>query len=287
MYVNYLGANNSVRCIGVDSKEVLQKAIDIHGTEPVASAAFGRTLSAGLILTSHLKNETDLLTLQIRGDGPIGSIVVVANVNGKIKGYVENPKVNLPLKNNKLDVGKAVGHGNITLVKDLGLKEPYVGTSPLMTGEIAEDLAYYLAVSEQIPSVISLGVLVKGYEVLASGGIMIQPLPNTEEAVLDELERRALDFPEISSLLSAGATIDDILNDFMRGFSMEKHEVKETAFECNCSRERLKGILASISSEELQEMIDDGEGAQVKCHFCNSNYDFNTEELIAIKEGNV
>ena len=284
MLVNYLGADRKVRCVGVNSLEVLKEAARVHKMSNEATAALGRTLTGALIMTRHLKNEDDILTIQIRGNGPLGGIVAVTTSDCKVRGYVNNPDVTLPLKDGKLDVGGAIGEGNLTVVKDLGLKEPYVGTVPLISGEIAEDLAYYLAVSEQIPSVISLGVLVKGDEVLASGGFMIQPLPNADEECISELEKRAASFPPVSTLLSAGATIDDILNDFMRGFTMERLEEVETAFECNCSRDRISGVLATLSKVDLQEMIDDDEGAEVKCHFCNSDYQFSTKDLVDIRD---
>jgi len=284
MLVNYLGANGQVRCVGVDSLEVLKNAARIHSTSNVATAAFGRTLTGALILTRHLKNKDDILTLQIRGDGPLGGVVAVTTSDCKVRGYVINPDVTLPLKDGKLDVGGAIGKGNITVVKDFGLKEPYVGSVPLLTGEIAEDLAYYLAVSEQIPSLISLGVLVKGNEVLASGGFMIQPLPNTDEEIIVELEKRSMSFPPVSQLLYAGATIDDVLNDFMRGFSMERLEEVETSYARNCSRDRIIGVIASLGKDGLAEIIEDDEGAEVKCHFCNTAYYFNTDELKKIND---
>ncbi len=284
MLVNYLGANGQVRCIGVDSLDVVKDAARIHNTSNVATAAFGRTLTGALILTRHLKNKDDILTLQIRGDGPLGGVVAVTTSDCKVRGYVINPDVTLPLKDGKLDVGRAIGKGNITVVKDFGLKEPYVGSVPLLTGEIGEDLAYYLAVSEQIPSFISLGVLVKGSEVLASGGFMIQPLPGTDEEIIAELEKRSMSFPPVSQLLHAGATIEDVINDFMRGFSMEKLEEGETSYACNCSRERIVGVLASISRKELDEIIEDDDGAEVKCHFCNTAYFFTTDELKEIRD---
>lgn len=284
MLYNYLGADNKVRCIGVDSTEVLKEAARIHTMSNEATALLGRTLTGALILTRHLKNEDDILTIQLKGKGPLGGAIAVTTYDCKVKGYVDNPGASMPLKDGKLDIGGGLGKGTLTVIKDLGLKEPYIGTVPLISGEVAEDLSYYLAVSEQIPSVVSLGVLVKQSEVIVSGGFMIQPLPNADEEILSKLEERVNSFPSVSKLLAAGATIEDILHDFMHGFSMEKIEEVETTYSCNCKRDRISSVLASLGINELNEMIDDGKGAEVKCHFCNTDYIFNTEDLIAIRD---
>lgn len=284
MLYNYLGADNKVRCIGVDSSEVLKEAARIHTMSNEATALLGRTLTGALILTRHLKNQNDILTLQLKGKGPLGGVIAVTTVDCKVKGYVDNPLATMPLNNGKLDVGGGLGRGTLTVIKDLGLKEPYIGTVPLISGEVAEDLSYYLAVSEQIPSVVSLGVLVKNSEVIVSGGFMIQPLPNADEEVLSKLEERVSTFPPVSKLLSAGATIEEIMFDFMNGFSMEKIEEVETHYSCDCNRDRISSVLASLGKNEINEMIEDGKGAEVKCHFCNTDYIFNTEELINIRD---
>ncbi len=279
MLVNYLAANKMVRCIGVDSKTVLQEAFRIHKMSQVATAALGRTLTGALIMSRHLKNENEDLSIQIKGDGPLGGVIAISTFDCKVRGYVDNPDAIVPLKNGKLDVGGAIGQGNMTVIKDLGLKEPYIGTVPLVSGEIAEDLTYYLANSEQIPSIIALGVLVSPKQIIASGGFMIQPLPDTDETIIDELERRVSTFPSITTLLSSGAGIDDILRDFMHGYDIEKIEEVDTVYLCNCSRERIERAIISLGKHEISEMIKDGKGAEVKCHFCNTNYFFDSNDL--------
>ena len=279
MLVSYLSANRMLRCIGVDSTSVLEEAYKIHKLSQVAAAALGRTLTGALIMTRHLKNENDNLSIQIKGDGPLGGLIAITTFDCKVRGYVDNPETEFPLKNGKLDVGGAVGKGNMTVIKDMGMKEPYIGTVPLVSGEIAEDLAYYLANSEQIPSIIALGVLVSSKHIIASGGFMIQPLPGTDETVIADLEQRILSFPSITTLFSSGAGIDDILKRFMDGYDMEKIEEVETHYSCNCSKDRIERALISLGSHEIRKMIEDGKGAEVKCHFCNTDYIFDSNDL--------
>jgi len=274
-------ADNQIRAFAATTRNLVEYARSIHNTSPVATAALGRLLTAGTMMGVMMKGEDDLLTLLIKGDGPIGGITVTATSRGTVKGYVYNPDVILPPSpKGKLDVGWAVGAGMLTVVKDLGLKEPYVGQIELVSGEIAEDLTYYFAVSEQVPSSVALGVLMnKDNTVRHAGGFIIQLMPQTDEAVISKLEERISGLEGITGLLDKGMTPEMILEHLLGDFNMEILEKYPTAFECNCSKERVENAVISVGKKEIQDMIDDNKPIEVNCHFCNKHYVFTVDEL--------
>lgn len=279
--VRATAANAQIRAFACTTKGVVETARRAHNTTPVVTAALGRLLSAGAMMGSMLKGEKDLLTLQIKGDGPVGGITVTADSCGNVKGYANMPAVILPPKpNGKLDVSGAIGSGFLSVIKDMGLKEPYVGQTELQTGEIAEDLTYYFAVSEQVPSCVGLGVLVeKDYTVRQSGGFIVQVMPFAEEAAIDRLEQNLKKIDAVTSVLDAGNTPEQMLEILLEGMEPEITEKMPISFSCNCSKSRIEKVLLSISRQELKEIIDDGEPIEVNCHFCNTNYNFSIEEL--------
>lgn len=227
-----------------------------------------------------MKNEKDILTLQIRADGPLEGITVTADSQGNVKGYVLNPDVMLPPKNGKLDVGGAVGIGLLNVIKDMGLKEPYVGQTILVTSEIAEDLTYYFANSEQVPSSVGLGVLMeKDNTVKCAGGFIIQLMPFAEEKTIAKLEENLKNVTSVTELLNRGYTPEQLLEEIFGDLGLEITDTIETKFYCNCSKERVEQAVVSIGRKDIQEMIDDGEDIEVKCHFCNTSYKYTVEEL--------
>ena len=230
---------------------------------------------------SMMKNDTDMLTLQVRGDGPLGGITVTADSKGRVKGYVGNPEVIIPANaKGKLDVSGAVGNGFLQVIKDMGLKEPYVGQVALQTGEIAEDLTYYFAASEQVPSAVGLGVLMnKDNTVRQAGGFIVQLMPFAEESTIAKLEENVQKITSVTNLLEEGHTPESLLEKVLEGFDMEINEKVPTEFYCNCSRERVEKALISIGRKELNEMIQEGKSIEMNCHFCNKNYEFTVEEL--------
>ena len=269
-----------MRAFAATTKNLVESARVHHNTSPVATAALGRTLTAGAIMGSMMKNDTDMLTLQIRGDGPIEGITVTADSHANVKGYVGNPDVMLPPKNGKLDVGGAVGIGLLQVIKDMGLKEPYVGQVALQTSEIAEDLTYYFATSEQVPSAVGLGVLMnKDNTVRQAGGFIVQLMPFAEESTIAKLEENVQKITSVTNLLEEGHTPESLLEKVLEGFDMEINEKVPTEFYCNCSRERVEKALISIGRKELNEMIQEGKPIEMNCHFCNKNYEFTVEEL--------
>ena len=229
---------------------------------------------------SMMKNDTDMLTLQIQCGGPIGGLTVTADTKGNVKGYVNNPEVMLPPKNGKLDVGGALGAGFLNVIKDMGLKEPYSGQTILQTGEIAEDLTYYFATSEQVPSSVGLGVLMNhDNTVNCAGGFIVQVMPFVEEAVLEKLEENIKKIRSVTEMLKDGHTPEEMLAQVLEGLDLEVTDTLPTRFFCNCSKKRIEKAIISIGAKDIQEMIDDGKEIEVKCHFCNSSYPFSVEEL--------
>ena len=229
---------------------------------------------------SMMKNDSDVLTIQIKGDGPIGGLTVTADVNGNVKGYVENPDVMLPPKNGKLDVGGAIGIGLLNIIKDMGLKEPYVGQTILVTSEIAEDLTYYFANSEQVPSSVGLGVLMnKDNTVRCAGGFIVQVMPFVTDEVLTKLEENIKKISSVTSMLDEGCTPEQMLEHVLEGLDVVVTDTLPAAFQCNCSHERIEKAIISIGKKDIQEMIDEGKEVEVKCHFCNTAYTFSVEEL--------
>lgn len=279
--VRATAANSQIRAFAATTKGMVEHARQIHNTSPIATAALGRLMTAGAMMGSMMKGEKDLLTLQIGCAGPIGGLTVTADAQANVKGYVHNPDVMLPPNaQGKLDVGGALGAGMLSVIKDLGLKEPYVGQTNLLTGEIAEDITYYYATSEQVPSSVALGVLMnKDNTVKQAGGFIIQLLPFAEESVIDRLEQKIAEIHSITALLDKNMTPEEILAYVLGEFGLEITDTLPTRFYCNCSKERVEKAIVSIGKKDIQEMIDDGKPIEVNCHFCNTSYEFSIEEL--------
>ena len=279
-------AQGQIRAFAATTRDVVETARAAHNTSPVATAALGRLLTAGAMMGIMMKGEDDLLTLKIQGDGPIEGLTVTADSKGDVKGYVFNPSVMLPPNaKGKLDVGGALGVGVLSVIRDIGLKEPYVGQTILVTGEIAEDLTYYFATSEQTPSSVALGVLMnKDNTVRQAGGFILQMMPGAQEEVISRLENKLKETTSVTQLLDEGKTPEMILDYVLGEFGLEINEKLPTRFYCNCTRERVEKALVSVGRKELQEMIDDGKPVEVNCHFCNKNYTFSVEELKKLYE---
>lgn len=278
--VRATAAGGQIRAFAATTRELVEEARSRHGTSPVATAALGRLLTAGAMMGSMMKNDTDVLTLQINGDGLLGGITVTADSRGDVKGYVQNPDVILPPKNGKLDVGGAVGIGLLTVIKDMGLKEPYSGQTILVTSEIAEDLTYYFANSEQVPSSVGLGVLMeKDNTVKCAGGFIVQLMPFAEEKVISRLEENVGKITSVTRLLEEGYTPQRLLEDLTEGLDLEITDTMPARFYCNCSKERVERAVASIGAKDIREMIDEGKDIEVKCHFCNTAYSYSVDEL--------
>lgn len=274
-------ANAQVRVFAATTRNLVEEARRRHNTSPVATAALGRLLTAGAMMGCMMKGEKDLLTLQIQCSGPIGGLTVTADSMGRVKGYVNNPEVMLPINSRgKLDVGGALDMGILNVIKDMGLKEPYVGQTVLQTGEIAEDLTYYFANSEQIPSSVGLGVLMnKDNTVAQAGGFIIQLMPFAEERVIAALEEKLSGMTSVTSYLEAGKGPEELLKEIFGDMEVEFTDRIETSFYCNCSKERVEKALISVGEKEIKDMIADGEEVQLHCHFCNSDYAFSIEDL--------
>ncbi len=279
--VRATAANAQIRAFACVTKETVEAARQAHNTSPVITAALGRLLSAGAMMGAMLKGEKDLLTLQIKGDGPVGSITVTADAQGKVKGYPLVPDVILPANAvGKLDVSGALGNGMLRIIKDMGLKEPYVGQTQLQTGEIAEDLTYYFATSEQTPSSVGLGVLMeKNNTVKQAGGFILQLMPFAEDALIDKLEENLSKITSVTALLDEGNTPEQMLEVLLEGMEPEFSEVTPIKWQCDCNRGRIEKVLFSLGRKELKSMIDDGEEIEVNCQFCNTHYKFSVEEL--------
>ncbi|MGN0153431.1 MAG: Hsp33 family molecular chaperone HslO [Lachnospiraceae bacterium] len=276
-----MAANNQVRFFCSYSKEIVETARSLHNTSPVATAALGRLLTAGALMGSMCKNDSDILTLQIQCSGPIGGLTVTANAKAQVKGYVNNPSVMLPPSpKGKLDVGKALDLGVLSVIKDIGLKEPYVGQSNLVSGEIAEDLTYYFATSEQIPTSVALGVLMeKDNTVKHAGGFIIQLMPFAEENVISDLEIRLKDFSSITSLMDQGMTPEAMMKKLFDGYDIEITDTVTPEYHCDCSKERVYKAVMSIGKSDIEEMIAENEPIEVGCHFCNKKYIFDIDDL--------
>ena len=274
-------AEGQIRAFAATTKDLVEYARAAHNTSPVATAALGRLLTAGTMMGPMMKGEQDLLTLKIQGDGPIQGITVTADSMGNVKGYVGNPEVMLPPNaKGKLDVAGAVGIGVLSVIKDIGLKEPYVGQTILVSGEIAEDLTYYYATSEQTHSCVAVGVLInKTNTVRQAGGFILQLMPGASEEVVSALETKIASLAPVTSMLDQGMNPEAILQDILGDMGLEIMDQIPVQFHCNCSKERVSRALASIDPKDIQEMIEDGKPIEVNCHFCNKNYTFSPEEL--------
>ena len=284
--VRAAAADAQVRAFAVTARDTVETARAAHDTSPVMTAALGRLLCAGAMMGSMMKGDADILTLQIRGDGPAGGLTVTADSKGRVKGYAVHPQVILPANSQgKLDVGGAIGTGTLQVIRDLGLKEPYVGQTDLQTGEIAEDLTWYFAASEQVPSSVGLGVLMeKNNTVKQAGGFIVQLMPFAEEKVIEKLEANLSRIHSVTKLLEDGNSPEQILGILLEGMDMELLSTMPVEFSCNCSRERVAKALYSIGKKEMDEMIADGEPIEVKCHFCNKAYPFSVEDLKQIRD---
>lgn len=274
-------ADDKVRIFAVTTRDLVEKARQIHNTSPVATAALGRLLSAASMMGPMMKGDRDLMTLRIKGDGPIGGITVTADSKGNVKGYPENPNVLIHAKpNGKLDVSGAVGKGYLTVIRDLGLKEPYVGQVDLVSGEIAEDLTYYFTTSEQVPSSVGLGVLLdKTNFVKQAGGFIVQLMPDVSDEVISAIEKNLSGVKSVTSMLEEGMSPEDIAEKLLDGLDLRILEKIPVGFNCNCSRERMAKAVISLGEKEIKEMIDDGKPIEINCHFCNSSYEFSVDEL--------
>ena len=279
--VRATAANNQIRAFAATTKNTVETARASHNTSPVATAALGRLLTAGSMMGVMMKGDKDILTLQVKAGGPLNGITVTADAHGNVKGYVGNPNVILHANDKgKLDVAGAVGVGFMNVIKDMGLKEPYVGQTVLQTSEIAEDLTYYFATSEQGPSSVGLGVLMeKDNTVRQAGGFIIQLMPFTEESVISKLEENLKKVTSVTALLEEGHTPESLLAVLLEGFDIEINEKIPTQFYCNCCKERVEKALISVGKKEIQDMIREGKEIELNCHFCNKNYIFTVEEL--------
>lgn len=282
--VRATAAEAQIRAFACTTRGVVEAARQAHNTSPVITAALGRLLSAGAMMGSMLKGEKDLLTLQIKGDGPAGGLMVTADALGNVKGYANVPDVILPANAlGKLDVAGAIGKGALNVIKDMGLKEPYVGQTMLQTGEIAEDLTFYFATSEQVPSSVGLGVLMeKNNTVKQSGGFIIQLMPFADEAVIKRLEQNLSGITSVTAMLEEGNTPEQMLGVILDGLDPQVTDSMPAAFSCNCSRGKIERVLVSLGKEEIQDMIDEGQEIEVNCQFCNKHYKFSVEELQAL-----
>ncbi|CUX71671.1 33 kDa chaperonin [Clostridium sp. C105KSO15] len=284
--VRATAGDHQIRAFAATTRELVEHARQAHNTSPVATAALGRLLTAGSMMGIMMKGEDDLLTLKIQGSGPIEGLTVTADSKGNVKGYVYNPGVMLPPNQaGKLDVGGAVGEGVLSVIKDIGLKEPYIGQTILVGGEIAEDLTYYYASSEQTPSSVALGVLMnKDNTVKQAGGFILQLLPGASEEIIGGLEKKLGEITSITDLLDQGDTPEMILEHILGEFGLDLMEQVPTQFYCNCDKARVEKALISIGRKELQEMIDEGKSIEVNCHFCNKNYEFTIEDLESLRD---
>lgn len=275
-----IAADGQIRAFAASTKNLCEEARHRHNMSPIATVALGRLLTGGAMMGAMMKNDADIVTIQIKGDGPIGSMTVTADPKGRVKGYVANPQVMLPLKNGKLDVAGALGIGVLSVIKDIGLKEPYVGDTILVTSEIGDDLTYYFATSEQVPSSVALGVLMnKDNTVEQAGGFIIQLMPDATEEVITKLEESIKQIKSVTELLENGMTPEDILRLILKDMNFELLDTIDTEFYCNCSKDRVSKAIMSIGAKDIQEMIDDGKPIEVNCHFCNTNYTFTVDEL--------
>ncbi len=284
--VRATAANAQIRAFAITSRDMVEYARSVHGLSPVVTAALGRLMTGGVMMGSMLKDEKDMLTLQINGAGPVHGMTVTADSQGNVKGYADNPQAMMPPNSaGKLDVGGVIGLGVLTVIKDMGLKEPYSSTIELKTGEIGDDLTYYFAASEQVPSCVALGVLMeKNNTVKQAGGFIIQLMPFTDEKVIAKLEEKLASIASVTAMLEAGQTPEQILETVLGDLGVEVTDTLPVRFYCNCSKERVEKVLISLGDKEMQELIEEGKDVELNCHFCNTNYVFSVEELERIRK---
>lgn len=284
--VRAMAGNGFIKIVAVNTKEMTERARNIHQTLPVVTAALGRTMAATSMMGNAMKEDNASITVRINGGGPIGSIITVSDASGCVRGYVQNPAVEMPLNaSGKLDVGSAVGHsGMLSVIRDLGFGEPYRGSTRLVSGEIAEDFAQYFVESEQIPTVCALGVLVgRDQAVLAAGGYIAQLLPGASEDIVQRLEASVQQAGYVTDMLLNG-TPEDMIKKVLKDFAPEILEKQEINYKCYCSREKTSSAIASIGADELADIISEGETIEVKCRFCDATYTFTPEDLIALRK---
>lgn len=278
-----MAANKQLRFFACQSTETVEKARITHQTSPVVTNALGRLLTGGVLMGAMCKNDTDTLTIKIQCQGPIKGMLVTANAKGEVKGYVSEPQLMLPAK----DVAKALDLGVLSVIKDIGLKEPYVGDTHLVSGEIGDDLTYYFVTSEQIPSSVALGVLQNAdTTVSAAGGFIIQLMPFAEEALIDDLEKRLKEF-SFTNLLDKGMMVEDIISNLLNGYDIEITDTMPCAYVCDCSKERVEKAVLSLGRKELASMIEDGKPIEVVCDFCRTKYSFSPEELYTLLQSGI
>lgn len=285
--VRYITTDGSAFVIACDTTDMVAEMERIHRPSATVTAALGRLITAASMMGDLLKGKDDTVTLRMNGSGPCGDLIAVSDSNGNARAYVENAIVELPLNRvGKLDVSGAVGtNGQLYVIKDMGMKEPYIGQTPIVSGEIAEDITNYFATSEQTPSVCALGVLVNpDLTVANAGGFIIQLLPGCEEDVIAKIEQSIADIPSVTTMLSEGFSADDIAVRAMRGIEIEKLDESEVAYRCNCSRERVENALISTGLANLKEMAEDTQDTRVECHFCDKTYVFKPKEIAALIE---
>ncbi len=279
--------NGALRFFACVTTNLVEEARQIHDCYPVAAAALGRMLTVGSMMGSMLKDDKDILTIQINGKGPAGGVVTVADNSGNVRGYINNPHVETMLKpSGKLDVGAAIGYdGNLTVIKDQGLKEPYIGQIPIVSGEIGDDFTVYFANSEQTPTSVGLGVLVEPQgQVSAAGGFIIQVMPEAEEDTIAQLENNLIHIKSITEMISGGMEVEELIANVLKEIGFKVNEKKEIGYVCNCSRERIERALISLGETELLDIIETDEKAEISCHFCSNIYHFNKEDLETILE---
>ena len=283
--VRAIAADEQIRAFALTSKNLVEYAKNIHHLSPLATAALGRLMSAGLMMGDMLKSKDDLLTVQMMGDGPLKHLLVTADFNGNVKGYVSSPEASLPLRQDgHLDVGKGIGNGSLTVIRDFHMKQPYSSTIPLHTGEIADDLTYYFAQSEQTPSSVGLGVLVSpDGSVFCAGGFIVQLMPFTKDEVIDKLQNNLNTLPTVTDMLKEGKTPEEMLNVVLSGFDVHITSKKDVRFYCGC-QERKENIIATLGKKQLDEMIAEGKEVETSCAFCEKVYHFSVDELKKIRD---
>ena len=285
--VRATAANAQIRAFAATTKDLAEYGRKAHSLSPIAAAALGRLMTGTVMMGTMMDEDNDLITVKIDGDGPMKGALATADRNGNVKGYVINPYVVMePNAQGHLNVGGGFGEGTLTVIRDMGLKEPYVGQVPLYTGEVAEDLTYYFSKSEQTPSSVGLGVLVEreNLSVIAAGGFIIQLLPFADDETIDHLEENLKKFTSVTDILKAGKTPEELLNILLDGFDIEITDTVDLNFYCNCDKDRVERALMLIGKKELDEMIKENKDFDVCCHFCNKKYTFSPDDLKAIRE---